>query len=197
MGKLVKESLFEFAEFASVMEDPNLIKTDKSQSIVDLSRLNESIASVLNAQIKNELNSSQAYRAMSCWLDDNKWPAGTDLFCKYADEELTHMSKIYHYLFDRNCKAVVPVCDPQNQEFKDIRDLVEAALAHEIGVTSQWEEISSLAKEEGDNTTYEFAQWFLKEQVEEEDKFRTMLEKMDLDMPLYEIDKLFAEFAIK
>lgn len=197
MKKIVNESLFEFRGVGALMMGPGPAQFEKSETegVVDVTRLSESITSILNAQIKNELNSSQIYRAMSSWLDDNKWPAGTDLFFKYADEELSHMSKIYKYIFDRNCKAVVPTCDGQTQDFKDIRELVEAALTHEMAVTSQWEAISTLAKEEGDNTTYEFAQWFLKEQVEEEDKFRTILEKMDLDMPLYEIDKLFAEYT--
>jgi ferritin len=128
------------------------------------------------------------YRAMACWLDDQKWPASTNTFFKYADEEFTHMNKIYQYLFDKNCKAVVPTSDEQKQEFKDIKDMIEVALQHEMDVTKNWEDISTLSKEENDNTTYEFAQWFLKEQIEEEDKIRTIIEKIDLDMPKYEID---------
>jgi ferritin len=41
------------------------------------------------------------------------------------------------------------------------------------------------------NTTYEFSQWFIKEQVEEEEKFRNFIFKMNLDMPDYEIDDMF------
>ena len=188
MIKLVKESLDDFES----PQGPGSVQIVKG-SIVDVERLSQSVLAILNEQIKNELNSSQIYRGMSCWLNDAKWPAGTKLFFKYADEELAHMSKIYEYIFDRNCKAAVPTCEPVKSEFSEIREVVEASLEHEIQVTNNWETISSLAKEEGDNTTYEFAQWFLKEQVEEEDKFRTILEKMDLDMPKYEIDKLFAE----
>ena len=190
MRKLVNESLFEFVSDIG----PGPVQSSAvKERIVDVTRLSESVLAILNDQIKNELHSSQIYRGMSCWLNDAKWPAGTKLFFKYADEELTHMSKIYEYIFDRNCTAVVALCEPVKSDFADIREVVEASLEHEIEVTNNWEGIATLAKEEGDNTTYEFAQWFLKEQVEEEDKFRTILEKMDLDMPKYEIDKLFAE----
>lgn len=58
-------------------------------------------------------------------------------------------------------------------------------------VTKNWEAISELAKKEGDNTTYEFAQGFLKEQVEEEEKFRNLLFKLDLNMPDWKTDELF------
>ena len=33
-------------------------------------RLSEKITNILNEQIKNELQSSQIYRGMSCWLDN-------------------------------------------------------------------------------------------------------------------------------
>ena len=184
MKKIVNENLNEFMR-----------PIGSPSNIVDLPRLSNTILSILNEQIKNELDSSQIYREMACWMNDKKWPAGTNLFFKYADEELLHMSKIYQYIFDRNCAAIVPECTMPAGDFSDVRDVVEASLTHEIEVTENWETISSLAKEEGDNTTYEFAQWFLKEQVEEEDKFRTILEKMDLDMPKYEIDELFAEYT--
>lgn len=191
MRKLVNESLDDFVQSSY---GPGPVQQDSVKGkIVDVERLSQTVLAILNEQIKNELLSSQIYRGMSCWLNDAKWPSGTKLFFKYADEELGHMSKIYSYIFDRNCKAVVPAVEPVKSDFSDIREVVEASLEHEIEVTDNWEAISSLAKEEGDNTTYEFAQWFLKEQVEEEDKFRTILEKMDLDMPKYEIDKLFAE----
>ena len=191
MKKIVNESLDDFndSRFNSAAVTPSAPK-----KIVDEERLSDTILSILNEQIKNELDSSQIYRGMSSWLNDNKWPEGTKLFFQYADEELIHMSKIYQYIFDRNCKAIVPAGNADNAQYADIREIVEGALSHEIEVTDMWEAISSLSKEENDNTTYEFAQWFLKEQVEEEDKFRTILEKMDLDMPNYEIDKLFKEY---
>ena len=76
------------------------------------------------------------------------------------------------------------------QSFKSIREVLEDSLEHEIKVTKNTEAISELAKREGDNTTYEFAQGFLKEQVEEE-KFRNLLFKLDLNMPDWKTDELF------
>lgn len=183
----MKRNVRGFEEFVKESVEPK-IEEVLNEALVDEERLSKKVIEILNKQIKNELNSSQMYRAMSCWLDDQKWPTSVKVFFKYADEELTHMSKIYQYLFDRNCKVTVPVCDEQKGEFKDIKDMVENALEHEMGVTKNWEDISKLAKEEDDSTTFEFAQWFLKEQIEEEEKMRTIIEKIDLDMPKYEID---------
>ena len=155
-------------------------------------RLSEKITEILNTQIKNELQSSQIYRGMSCWLDDEGWVEGAKYFFKAAQEELTHMDKIYNYLFDRNVVAKVPITEEVKQRFETIREVVEDSLKHEIEVSKQWEEISKTAKDEDDSTTFEFVQWFLTEQVEEENKFRDMLDRMNLDMPKYEIDEMFA-----
>lgn len=156
-------------------------------------RLSEPIINILNEQIKNELQSSQIYRGMTCWLDDNGWIGASRYYFKSSDEELEHMRKIYNYLFDKNCLAKVPATDEVEQEFKTIREIVEKSLEHEIEVTENWEKISNLAKKEGDNSTHLFAQWFINEQKEEEEKFRNILFKMNLDMPDYEIDELFEE----
>ena len=60
-----------------------------------------------------------------------------------------------------------------------------------MDVTKEWEKIANLAKEEGDNTTYDFAQWYLTEQQEEEERFRNILFKLDLEMPDWKTDELF------
>jgi ferritin len=130
---------------------------------------------------------------MSCWCDDKGWIDASKYFFKSAQEELVHMDKIYQFLFDRNVLAQVPVTDEVKQDYESIREVVEDSLEHEIDVTANWDEIANLAKEEGDNTTYEFSQWFLKEQQEEESKWRDILFKMNLDLPKYKLDDLFGD----
>jgi ferritin len=160
-------------------------------------RLLKPVIDLLNAQIANELDSSQIYRSMSAWLDEEGWVDGSELFFKYADEELGHMSKIYKYLYEKNCRAVVPTCKPVPFEYKDIRALVEAALEHEIKVTADWTNIANIAQENNDHDTYTLAMSFVNEQREEEEKVRNILFKMDLDMPNWKIDELFGDLLGK
>jgi ferritin len=167
-----------------------------NEAIENDERLSNKIVSILNEQIHNELQSSQIYRGMSCWLDNNFIEA-SKYFFKSAQEELTHMDKIYNYLFDKNCVAKVPTCDKVEQEFKNIREVIEKSLEHEILVTKNFDDIANLAKEEGDNTTYVFSQWFINEQVEEEERMRNILFKMNLDMPDWKIDEMFGDLNKK
>ena len=157
------------------------------------SRLSSGITEILNQQILNELESSQMYRSMSAWMDDAGWINGSQLFFKYADEELGHMSKIYKYLYEKNCRAIVPASGEVQQEFKDVRLIAEAALEHEMKVTKNWNDIANKAKSEDDHDTYTLALSFVNEQREEEEKIRNILFQMDLDMPKWKIDELFKE----
>lgn len=168
-----------------------IVKFSLFENIENEGRLPNKITEILNRQIKNELQSSQIYRGMSCWLDNAGWVDGAKYYFKSAQEELTHMDKIYQYLFDRNVVAKVPVSDEVKQDFDSIEEILRESLKHEMLVSTEWEEISRISKEEDDSTTFEFAQWFLKEQVEEENKFRDILDKVNLDMPKWKIDELF------
>lgn len=159
--------------------------------IEDKARLSQNIASMLNDQIQKELESSQIYRAMSCWFDDKGWPGGTKLFFKYANEELTHMNKIYEYLFEKNTKAITPAVEAVQGEFKDAREIVEISLNQEIDITAYWNKIADAAKKENDNDTYFLSQWFITEQREEEIKMRDLLFKIRMGMPDWRIDELF------
>jgi ferritin len=173
-------------------DDTNILTEEaKKNSVEQKPRLSKSITSVLNKQIENELYSSQVYRSFSAWLDDKGWIGGSELFFKYADEELGHMSKIYKYLYEKNARALVPNVKNVPQEFNDIRDLVEKALEHEMRVTKNWNEIANKAKAEDDNDTYSFALGYVNEQREEEEKIRNILFSMDLDMPKWKIDEMF------
>lgn len=164
---------------------------EQFSNLVDKARLSESIVKMLNEQIKIELESSQLYRAMSCWLDKEGWISASKYFYKSAQEELTHMEKVYEYLFEKNCTAKTPACDMVKESYEDIKNILDESLEHEIKITKNWNDIADKALEEKDNDTYALAQWFLKEQKEEENKFRDIIFKARLDMPDWKIEELF------
>jgi len=175
------------------MKKLNNIKLFETFSgLEDEARLKESIVKLLNEQIKNELESSQIYRAMSCYLDDIGLIEASKYYFKSADEELKHMNKIYEYLFEKNCKAKTPECPSVKESYKDIYELVEESLKHEILVTKNWNDIANEALKEKDNDTYCLSQWYLTEQIEDEGKFRDLMFKIRLDMPKWKIEELFS-----
>ena len=181
------------SDLTEKLKDHLSTKTPASTKPELVSRVSQPVLDVLNQQIKNELVSSQIYRAMTSWLDDKGWPNASILFFKYADEELTHMNKIYQYLYDRNCKAIVPDCPKVITEFANMRSILETSLSHEFEVTGNWENISNTALTNKDNTTHALSVWFLGEQREEESKFRDMLFQLNLGMPDWAFDQSLEE----
>ena len=155
--------------------------------------LPQPVIDVLNTQIGNELYSANMYKAASSWFSNGPWSNAFKLFFKYGQEEMNHMDKIIEYLDDRNCKFVIPACVKPPADFKSAKDIFTAALEHEIQVTANWENISNVALANKDNTTHEFATWYLKEQTEEMVKIRELLYMYDLGMPDWMIEVQIGE----
>lgn len=160
----------------------------KVQKIENAPQLTTEVASILNAQITNEHQSAQIYFAISAYLDDKGWNNAGKLFLKYGHEEMSHMRKIQEYMYDRNNKVTIQPITAVQSEYVDIRGALSTALQHEIQVTQNWNNIACTARDCGDYTTMHFAKWFLDEQVEEEDKFRSLLDLLNLGIPNWELD---------
>lgn len=159
----------------------------------DKPRLSEKVLTILNVQIQKELESANLYKSMSAFLNNKGYVNASKLFTEYGKEEMSHMDKIIDYLYDRNCKVDIPGCVKPISTFNDIKDICYKALEHEMLVTSQWESIAKAAKDENDSTTFHFAEWFLKEQIEEEDKFRDIIYLLNLGLPMWKLELMFKD----
>lgn len=169
------------------------IVNNVKQAIERKPRLTPAMTTLLNTQIMNELYSANLYKQLSAWLDDNNWSNGAKLFLKYGNEEVVHADTVISYMYDMNCKVDVAAIPKATVAAKAIRDILNASLQHEIVVTEQWRGIAKQAMTEGDFTTLTIAQEFMKEQVEEETKFRNYLFLLNLKMFEYKLDMEFAK----
>ena len=81
-------------------------------------------------------------------------------------------------------------------EFKSILDTFKKALAHEITMSLNLNELSDLSMKAKDHATYNMLQWYVTEQVEEEATLNTIIDKMKLigdnGYGLYVIDQELA-----
>lgn len=133
----------------------------------------------LNKQINKELFSAYLYFGMSAYFVETNMEGFAKIIKEQAKEEITHAKKIYNYLITRDAKIdLFPIEAPDTNWINPI-DAIKSALNHEKYVTKSIEELYSISREIKDYATEIFLQWFITEQVEEEDKFRTLLEKME------------------
>jgi|SRR5680860_153410 len=147
----------------------------------------------LNNQIGVEGYASFLYLAMSVWCDYKGLIGCAQFLRRQSDEEHVHMTKIVEYLQEVDGRPVIPDISKPPKDFNDINTLFEDVLAHEKKVTKSINDLVEFASHQNDHSTYNFLQWYVEEQREEENLMRTILDKINLigDSPqkLYYIDK--------
>nr|WP_299387214.1 ferritin [Allomuricauda sp.] len=131
---------------------------------------------LLNDQIKMEAKASASYLAMASWCDQNGFFTSAKFFYKQAEEEREHMMKIFNFLIDAGGSPYSPEVTKINHDYASIVDVFETTLEHEIAVTKSIHNIVVKARELGDITTERFLDWFVMEQVEEENTIRDILD---------------------
>ncbi|MHA7734394.1 ferritin [Nitrosopumilus sp. S6] len=162
-------------------------------------RISTKMKKALNDQIALEGLASSSYLAMASWCEVTGYKGAADYFYAQSDEERTHMIKIIHYLNDIGATATIPAIKAPSGTYKSLEGLVKTALKNEQDVTKAIHKMVELAHKEKDHSTYAFLEWFVNEQVQEETKFETILQKFDLigrdKIAINEIDKILAADA--
>ena len=121
----------------------------------------------LNEQVGHEFAASQQYLAIAVHYDDETLPRLASFFFAQALEERNHALMMVQYLLDAGAAAAIPGIDGPQNEFGDVVAPVALALAQERRVTDQINALTAIARQEGDYTSEQFMQWFIKEQIEE------------------------------
>jgi ferritin len=121
----------------------------------------------LNGQVANEFAAFQQYTAIAVHYDGETLPRLAAFFYAQALEERNHAMMMLRYLLDADVLATVPGVTAPTTEFPDVVSPVALALEQERRVTAQINELAALARQEGDYTSEQFMQWFIKEQIEE------------------------------
>jgi ferritin len=103
---------------------------------------------------------------------------------------------MFDYVIQRGGRVKLQAIGKPPGEWPDGLSMFKEALAHEEGVTQRIFELASLALDLKDHATYNFLQWFISEQVEEEESATDMVQKFTMagEHPagLYELDKELA-----
>lgn len=134
----------------------------------------------LNEQLNKEFYSSNLYLQMSAWCDSQGLEGSANFLKTHADEEMQHMLKFFTYINELGGLAVIGKIEAPPTEFNTLGKLMEEILKHEKFVTKSIHDLTDAAWEEKDHATYNFLQWFVGEQHEEETLFNSILDKLNL-----------------
>jgi ferritin len=131
--------------------------------------LGEKIQSALNDQINLELTAFYTYLSMSAFFESEGLKGFASWMRHHSDEEMVHAMKIYDFINSRRGRVTLqPVGAPPATWARPL-DVFEDALRHEQKVTASINRLVELARAERDFATDSFLQWFVDEQVEEEE----------------------------
>lgn len=124
---------------------------------------------LLEAQITREFYNANLYRSMAISFDLCGLEGFAKEYYQHSVEETGHGMKILHYLADRGYSLKLATVDgPPSFIGKCVLDMAKATYDAEIGTTKHLTAIAEQAASERDHMSYSFIQWFLDEQVEEE-----------------------------
>jgi len=127
----------------------------------------EAFVAQLNDQIGNELAAHNQYLACAVYFDAETLPRLAGFFYAQAVEERTHALMMVRYLLDADAPARIPAVPAARSEFSDVVEPVALALEQERRVSEQINALAATARRDGDLSSEQFMQWFIKEQVEE------------------------------
>lgn len=133
----------------------------------------------LNEQMNFELESAYIYATMSAYLDTQNMEGMTHFIDCQVQEEIAHGERIKAFLQETGYGVKYRPLDPGNGEFTSILDVFQKALAHEKIVTSRIHALVEEAREENDQRALNLLAWFVDEQIEEEDTFGTLVERLE------------------
>jgi ferritin len=148
--------------------------------------ISDKLAKALTRQIGNEMEASQQYLAVATYFalqNLDKWAA---LFYAQSDEERGHGMKILHFLTDVDVPATLPAVGEAKPNFKSAQDVIQKCLDWERSVTKSFHDMAETAIAEKDYTSFQFLQWFIQEQVEEEALMGKLLDIVKSGIDLFQ-----------
>lgn len=142
--------------------------------------LKEEMADALNDQIREELFSAHLYLSMSAYFES----IGLKGFAKWMivqyREETEHAMRIYHYLVSQGARIRLQAIKEPQTDWASPLEVFEATLKHEEHITDCINKLVDIAEEIKDRATNNFLQWFIDEQVEEEENARQIINRLKL-----------------
>lgn len=153
----------------------------------------------LNKQINLEQYSSNLYLQMSAWCDHHGYTGSAAFLREHATEELQHMYKLFDYVCETGAQAALGSLNAPPSDFQSLGEVFKITYEHELSITSAINGLVASALAEPDFSTFQFLQWYVSEQHEEERLFKSILDKIEVigleGKGIYFLDKEIRKLA--
>ena len=158
--------------------------------------LSQKLHDAINAQINAELWSAYLYLAMSMDAENKGYKGVANWFYVQFQEEQAHARIFMNYLSSRDAKVTLLPIEEVPATWNSVLDMYKQTLEHEKKVTSLINNLAYIANEDRDFASINRLNWFIDEQVEEEESARDMIATVeaveDNKYGMYMLDKELA-----
>lgn len=134
----------------------------------------------LNDQLNLEFFSANLYLQMSAWCADKGFEGAAAFLREHSVEEMQHMQRLFNYLSDTGAMPVLGTIAAPPVTFNSLNEVLQQAYEHEQLITTKINELVHAAMTTQDYSTFNFLQWYVAEQHEEEKLFKSVLDKLAL-----------------
>ncbi|PLX38102.1 MAG: ferritin [Hyphomicrobiales bacterium] len=141
-------------------------------------KLDANIEKALNDQINSELHASYMYLAMAAYFDAESLPGFAAWFRAQSQEENGHAMKIYDFVYKRDGRVVLEGLEKPQASFDSPEAAIAYAFEMEEKVTQQIHALFEQSQQAREFGTQAMLNWFLDEQIAEEDQFRRILDQV-------------------
>jgi ferritin len=142
--------------------------------------MDNKLVQAINTQLNYEFESAHVYLAMQAYVAELGLEGFENWLGVQYEEEVFHARKFINYLNERGERVEITGFETPRKDFDSLLEVFEVALEHEKGVTARINNLMKIAHEIGDYAAISFLQWYVDEQVEEEDSFNKMIDKIKL-----------------
>ncbi|BFU59825.1 MULTISPECIES: non-heme ferritin [Rodentibacter] len=161
--------------------------------------LSANVVKLLNDQMNLEFYSSNLYLQMSAWCEQQGFEGAAKFLSAHAAEEMTHMRKLFTYLNETGALPIISAIEAPSHVYKSLKEVLELTYKHEKFITDKINELVGKTFEEKDYSAFNFLQWYVAEQHEEEKLFSSILDKLNIlgedGKALFLIDKDLEKLA--
>lgn len=142
--------------------------------------INQRMRDEINQQINAELYSAYLYLSMATYFEDLGLPGFAKWMYAQNQEETFHGMKFFRYLVSRGGRVDLLAIEEPPRSWDSPLAVFEHVLEHEQKVTGLINGLMTTARELADYATENELQWFIAEQVEEEENAEAIIRKLQL-----------------
>lgn len=142
--------------------------------------MDKKMVEALNSQLNAEMYSAYLYLSMGTYFEDLDLSGFANWMRVQAQEEMTHAMKIHDFIIQRGDRVTLTRIEAPPTQWESPVNAFEHVYEHEQKVTGLINQLVNLALSLGDHATNNFLQWFVAEQVEEEESSSGVLKKVKM-----------------